>query len=108
MTVLSEVGNPWPPEDAANVYVARRQGNGAKSGGILVINNHDSQRKSLWVDHAPGSGFASWANQRLIDVVDGKSATQVFGDGRVHVSAPPRGYALYVPQGEYVMVTAQP
>jgi len=102
MTVLSEVGNPWPPEEAADVYVARRQGNSTKTGAILVINNHDSQTKGLWVDHAPGPGYPSWANKTLINARDGTGATQVFPDGRVHVTAPPRGYRVYVPQDEYV------
>ncbi len=102
MAVLSDVGHPWPAGDAADVYVARRQGNGTKTGAILVINNHDSQTKGLWVDHAPGPGYSSWANRILVNALDGAGATQVFADGRVNVSAPPRGYAVYVPRDEYV------
>jgi alpha-amylase len=102
MTVLSEVGNPWPLEEAADVYVARRQGNGTKTGAILVVNNHDSQTKGLWVDHAPGPGYPSWANKTLVNARNGAGATQVFPDGRVHVTAPPRGYRVYVPEDEYV------
>jgi len=43
------VGSPTPAADAANVYVARRGGNATKSGAIIVLNNHDSQTKGLWV-----------------------------------------------------------
>ena len=100
--MLSEVGHPWPEGDARNVYVARRQGNGTKSGAILVINNHGSQTKGLWVDHAPGPDFVSWGNKVLVNAIDPSKTTQVFADGRVHVSAPPRGYAIYVRQDEYV------
>jgi alpha-amylase len=102
MAVLSEVGHPWPEGGAHNVYVARRQGNGAKSGAVLVINNHGSEAKGLWVDHAPGPGFVSWGNKTLVNAFDPSSTTKVFADGRVHVSAPPRGYAIYVPQDEFV------
>ncbi len=53
LSVLSEVGHPWPEDGTRNVFVARRQGNAVKSGGILVINNDGSESKGLWVDHAP-------------------------------------------------------
>ena len=102
MAVLSDAGNPWHPEDARHVYVARRQGSGAKTGALLVINNHDRETKGLWVDHAPGPGYATWANKTLINALDGSNTVQVFGDGRVLLSAPPRGFAVYVPQDEYV------
>ncbi len=105
MTVLSEIGNPWPAGDAFDVYVARRQGNGAKTGAILVLNNHDTQTKGLWVDNAPG-GYTNWANKTLVNALTGGGATQVYADGRVWVSAPPRSYAVYVPQEEYVAYSA--
>lgn len=101
LTVLSEVGNPYPSADAYNVYAARRAGNGTKSGAIVVINNHETQTKGLWVDAAP-SGWASWANTVLVNAFDPTQTTQVYSDGRVYVSAPARGYAVYVKQSEYV------
>jgi alpha-amylase len=101
--ILSADGNPYPSGDAYNVYVARRQGTGTKTGAILVINNHDTATKGLWVNNTTNSAvWPSWANQTLINVIDGTSTTQVYADGRVYVSAPPRGYAVWVPQGEYV------
>ena len=102
MSVLSEAGNPWPANDAHHVFVARRQGNGTKSGGILVINNHDSNTKELWVDNAPGGSFVDWSNKTLVNAFDASQTTRVYADGRVKVSAPPRSYAIYVPQDEYV------
>ena len=108
MTVLSDNGNPWPAADAHDVFIARRQGNGTKSGAILVLNNNDTQAKGLWVDNAPVSGYDDWAGKTLVNVVDGTSTTQVYGDGRVWLSAPSRGYALWVPQDEYVAMSGPP
>ncbi len=101
LTVLSEVGNPYPSGDAYNVYVARRAGNGSKSGAIVVINNHDSQTKSLWVDSSP-SGWTNWAGVTLVNAFNDSETVTVQGDGRVNLSAPPRGYAVYVSEDEYV------
>ncbi len=101
LAVLSQVGNPWPSADAYNVYIARRAGNGARSGGIVVINNHDTETKGLWVDSSP-SGWASWSGQVLVNAFNPSQTAQVQSDGRVFLSAPPRGYAVYVRQGEYV------
>jgi alpha-amylase len=101
MMVPSDTGNPYPSGDAADVYVARRQGNGTKTGAILVLNNHASQTKGLWVDNA-ASGYTNWANATLVNALTGSGTTQVYSDGRVYVSAPPRGFAVYVPQSEYV------
>ncbi|GHN01481.1 hypothetical protein WSM22_29700 [Cytophagales bacterium WSM2-2] len=104
LTVLSQVGNPYPSGDAYNVYVARRAGNGSKSGAIVVINNHDSQTKGIWVDSSP-TGWSNWANTTLVNAFDNTQTTTVYSDGRVYVSAPPRGYAVYVLQGEYASFT---
>ncbi|MFZ6013700.1 MAG: alpha-amylase domain-containing protein, partial [Bacteroidota bacterium] len=101
LQVLSEVGNPWPAGDAYNVYVARRQGNGTKSGAIVVINNHDSNTKGLWVDSSP-SGYTNWAGVTLVNAFNSSETTVVQADGRVWVSAPARGYAVWVRQNEYV------
>jgi alpha-amylase len=104
LTVLSETGNPYPSADAYNVYVARRAGNGTKSGAIVVINNHDTQTKGLWVDSSP-AGWASWSGQTLVNAFNAAETAQVQADGRVYVSAPPRGYAVYVKQSELVSYT---
>lgn len=101
LTVLSQVGNPYPSGDAYNVYVARRAGNGTKSGAIVVINNHDTQTKGIWVDVAP-SGWGSWSNQTLVNAFNNAETVTVYSDGRAYFSAPPRGYAVYVRQSEYV------
>jgi alpha-amylase len=98
--VNSETGNPFPASDTANLYVARRRGNAAagKPGAMLVLNNHETETKCLYVDNAPGgSGYTNWANSVLRDLTGHEPNTQVFADGRVQVCAPPRSYAVYVP-----------
>lgn len=101
MVVLSEVGNPYPSADTWNVYVARRGGNGTKSGGILVLNNNETTTKGLWVDNAP-SGWTSWANLTLVNTMNPTETTVVQADGRVNVWAPARGVSFWVKQNEYV------
>lgn len=97
MIVLSQTGNPYPSGETANIYVARRAGNATKPGAILVLNNHETLSKGLWVDNAPAnSGYANWAGKVLMNATSGNNEeTQVQADGRVYLSAPPRGYAIY-------------
>ncbi len=101
ISVLSQVGNPYPSADTYNVYVARRQGNGTRDGAIVVINNNDTQTKGLWVDSSP-AGFSNWANTVLCDAYNYNETTQVYADGRVYVSAPPRSYKIWVKQSDYL------
>ncbi len=100
LEVLSDVGNPWPAADAHDVYIARRQGNGTKDGAIVVINNNNNSTKGLWVDSSP-AGFSNWAGQTLRNAFTGATTT-VYGDGRVWLEAPARGYAVYVLDSDYV------
>lgn len=101
LTVLSDGGNPYPVGDAWHVYVARRGGNGTKDGGIVVINNHETETKGIWVDNAT-AGWSSWAGTTLVNAFDPTQTTQVYADGRVFLSAPPRGYSVWVKQSDYV------
>jgi alpha-amylase len=118
LIVLTEQGNPVSEPnpnntttfagDAWNVYVARRQGNGTKSGAILVMNNNDNLTRGIWVDNdgSPNgtstSGYADWKNQVLVNVLNPSQTVTVAADGRVHLYAPPRGYSVWVLQSEYV------
>jgi alpha-amylase len=102
--VLSQDGNPYPSGDAYNVYVARRAGNGTKSGAIVVINNDDTNTRGLWVDSSP-TGWASWTGVTLVNAFNTAETATVYPDGRVYVQAPPRGYAVYVKQSEVVTYT---
>jgi alpha-amylase len=104
LNVLSETGNPWPAADVSDVYVARRQGNGTKNGAIVVINDHESATKSLWVNSSP-AGYQNWAGLTLVNAFNPAQTTVVQADGRVNVSAPPRGYTIWVRQSEYVAYT---
>jgi len=120
LIVLTQQGNPVTEPnpngtttfagDTWNVYVARRQGNGTKSGAILVMNNNDALTRGIWVDNdgSPNgtatSGYADWKNFVLVNVLNPSQTVTVAADGRVHVYAPARGYAIWVPQSEYVAV----
>ncbi|RCW36597.1 alpha-amylase [Marinilabilia salmonicolor] len=99
LSVLSESGNPYPSSDTHDVYVARREGNNSKGGAIVVLNNSHSD-KGLWVDATP-QDWSSWTNKTLVNAFDEEQTTEVFGDGRVWVEAPARGYAIYVLQEDY-------
>lgn len=107
MAVLSQDGNPWPTANTSDVFVARRQGNGIKSGAILVLNDHESQTRDLWVDHRTSAVFPDWSGKTLVNITSGNlEQTQVFADGRVNVWAPPRGHAVWVPADEYTPFAA--
>lgn len=96
--VLSADGNPYPSSDAADVYVARREGNGSKSGAIVVINDNNLNTKGLWVDHSVSSSI--WSDSYLVNAETGDS-TYVYSDGRVFVEAPARDFAIYIPSDEF-------
>jgi alpha-amylase len=118
LIVLTEQGNPVTEPnpnntttfagDTWNVYVARRQGNGTKSGAILVMNNNDNLTRGIWVDNdgSPNGiatvGYADWKNQVLVNVLNPSQTVTVAADGRVHLYAPARGYSVWVLQSEYV------
>jgi alpha-amylase len=106
IVALSEVGNPYPSGDTYDVYVARRQGNGIKNGAIIAINNNDSAAKGLWIDSSP-SGYQNWANATLVNAFDPTQTTTVQADGRVYISAPARGYSVWVKNTEYVAYVAK-
>jgi alpha-amylase len=106
LSVLSETGNPYPSGDVANIYVARRQGNGTKGGAVIVLNNHDSNTKGLWVDVTP-SGYENWAGKTLYNAINGTDSVYVYPDGRAYFEAPPRGYTIWVKKTDYVALTSR-
>lgn len=125
LIVLTEQGNPVTEPspngtstftgDTWNVYAARRQGNGTKSGAILVINNNDTYTRGIWVDNdgSPNgtatAGYTDWKNQVLVNILNPAQTTTVAADGRVHLYAPARGYAVWVLQSENMALrTANP
>lgn len=118
MIVLTQQGNPVTEPspngtttfggDTYNVYIARRQGNGTKSGAIMVINNNDNLTRGIWVDNdgSPNgtatTGYADWKNLVLVNCLDTTQTVTVASDGRVHLYAPARGYSIWVPVSEKV------
>jgi alpha-amylase len=124
MIVLTQQGNPVTEPspngtttfggDTYNVFVARRQGNGTKSGAILVMNNNNSLTRGIWVDNdgSPNgtatTGFADWKNQTLVNLLNTSQTVTVANDGRVHLYAPARGYAIWVLQSEQVALRQAP
>jgi alpha-amylase len=101
LTVLSDTGNPFPSAHTSNVYVARRNGNASKSGAIIVLNNHDTETRGLWVDV---TAFTSqhWSGETLVNAFDQSDIVKVYADGRAYVSAPPRAYSIYVKKSKLV------
>lgn len=101
LSVLSQSGNPYPGANTSNLYIARRQGNGTKDGAIIVINNHDSQTKSMWVDVNP-SGYSNWSGATLVNVLNPTQKVTVQADGRAEFSAPARDYSIWVKSSDLV------
>jgi alpha-amylase len=124
LIVLTQQGNPVTEPnpngvstfagDTWNVYAARRQGNGTRSGAILVMNNNDNLTRGIWVDNdgSPNNvataGYADWKGQVLVNILNPSQTTTVASDGRVHVYAPARGYAIWVLQSEYMAIRQAP
>ncbi len=102
LEVLSQTGNPQPTENISNIYVARRQGNQSKDGAIIVINN-SPREKELWVDATP-AGFTPWIGAELVNAFHPEQTTMVDFNGRVRVSAPARGYAIYILKSDFILV----
>ena len=101
LTVLSEVGNPYPADVTSNLYIARRQGNGTKDGAIIVLNNNDSQTKSMWVT-VNASGFSDLIGEKLVNVLNTAETITVQADGRAEFFAPARSYSIWVKESDLV------
>ena len=118
LTVLTETGRPEPADIVRHVYVARRQGNGIKDGAIIMLNNHDTDTLSVNVNvngrsseshqarldgrvvtdegEANSEGFTDWSGQKLVNLIDPMQTATVSSDGRATLSAPNRGYSIWV------------
>ncbi len=73
-----------------NLLVLQRDGWDGQPGGVLVLNNHGQDTRSAWVSVKP-----EWSGQDLVDHTGNQGNRPVQGDGRVELSAGPRGYAIY-------------
>jgi hypothetical protein len=74
----------------------KRDGNTTKPGCILVIN--DNATSTLY-DTGVNTG---WASTNLVDVLDTNCVVSTDGGGlpTPGLSAPPRGYRVYIRQGD--------
>jgi alpha-amylase len=89
--------NPWyvgslDPQDvqAKDIYVARRNGGNGKPQAFLVINDNPTEWRGVWVNsNHPNMVFRDYTGVAI--------DKQAAGDGRVELWAPPRGYAIYIP-----------
>ena len=99
LTILTETGQPEPADITRHVYVARRQGNGTKDGAIIMLNNHDTDTLSVTLT-VNADGFTDWSSQTLVNLLDPKQTAIVSSDGRATLSAPNRGYSIWVLQKE--------
>ncbi len=89
--------NPWyvggsgtQQEQATDIYVARRDGGNGKPAVYLVMNDNPSEWRGVWVD-------TDYPDQVFRDYTGHGMDKTAAGDGRVDLWAPPRGYAIYVP-----------
>ncbi|MCF8305797.1 MAG: DUF1939 domain-containing protein [Ignavibacteriales bacterium] len=88
--------NPWyvgsgsQSDLSKDIYVARRDGGSGHPAVYLVMNDSPAEWRGVWVN-------SDYPNQVFRDytgvAIDKISAS----DGRVELYAPPRGYAIYVP-----------
>ena len=82
-------------ESDKHLYVARRQGNEVKDGAIIVLNNHDTDTLSITLNVNP-EGFTDWSGQTLVNLLNLKETITVGNDGQATLSAPNRGYSIWV------------
>ena len=99
LTVLTETGHPEPADITRHVYVARRQGNGIKDGAIIMLNNHNTDTLSVTVN-VNGNGFSDWSGETLVNLLNPKQVATVSSDGRATLSAPNRGYSIWILKSE--------
>jgi alpha-amylase len=84
------VGSAASQEDQSHdIYVAKRNGGNGRPGVYLVINDHPTEWRGVWVNSDSNKVYRDFIG-RAID----KTSSN---DGRVELWAPPRGYAIYVP-----------
>ncbi|MBO4752970.1 MAG: hypothetical protein J5543_00085 [Bacteroidales bacterium] len=97
LTVLTETGHPEPAGITRHVYVARRQGNGTKDGAIIMLNNHNTDTLSITIN-VNNDGFTDWSGQTLVNLLNPKQVSTVSSDGSATLTAPNRGYSIWVLQ----------
>jgi len=83
-------------QNTNDLLVMKRNGNEAKPGCILVINDNDT---TTLYDTGVSTG---WANTNLVDVLDTNHVVSTDSGGlpTPGLSAPPRHYRVYIRQGD--------
>lgn len=85
------VGSPASQLDQSrDIYVARRNGGNGKPQSFIVINDNPYEWRGVWVN-------SDHPNQVFRDYTGVAIDKQAAADGRVELWAPPRGFAVYVP-----------
>jgi alpha-amylase len=81
-----------------NLYIMQRNGAGGQKGLVFVLNNRGNAWNGTWVQ-------TQWSNTRFVPAAwrgrdDGSAPQEQWtqGHGWGEFYAPPRGYAVYVPQ----------
>ncbi|MCF8243224.1 MAG: DUF1939 domain-containing protein [Melioribacteraceae bacterium] len=86
--------NPWFIVEESNyssdLYVARRNGDDTNPEVYLLINDHPTQWKGVWVN-------TSHANETFKDYTGQAENQPAQADGRTQFWAPPRGYTVFIP-----------
>ncbi len=77
-------------DQSKDIYVARRDGGNGHPAAYLVMNDNPNEWRGVWVN-------TSYPNQVFRDFTGKAMDKTAAGDGRVDLWAPPRGYAIYVP-----------
>ncbi|MFA6468899.1 MAG: putative Ig domain-containing protein [Bacteroidota bacterium] len=86
-------GSGTQDEMAQDIYVARRNGGDGKPAAYLVINDHPSEWRGVWVNtDYPDMYFKDYSRHDIANNI--KKAA---GDGRIDLWAPPRSYVVFVP-----------
>ncbi len=85
---------------AQDIYVARRDGGSGKPAAYLVINDHPTGWRGVWVNsNFPNQKFKDYTRHNINDNI--KTAQP---DGRIDLWAPPRSYVIYVPRNAASMM----
>lgn len=78
---------------AQDIYVARRDGGSGKPAAYLVINDHPTEWRGVWVNsNYPNQKFKDYTHHDIDNNIKSAQA-----DGRIDLWAPPRSYTIYIP-----------
>ncbi len=79
--------------NTTDLFIMKREGSGTKPGCILVLNDHMSSTLS-------DSVYTGWISTNLVDALQTNIIVSTDGSGIAALSAPARGYRVFVRQGD--------